>query len=435
MPDWKKFVEDRMITVEQAAATVESGDRIWLGSTLCVPYGVLDALAERYEDLRDVLLIASMYLAPFKILNDPKYKKTFHTMTLFPNALERAAAKIGAIDFHSVPYTYWERAAQEVYKVNSVITEVCEPDEDGYVNLGALGVGWTSNIVRNAPKLIAVINKYNKPVRGDAVKVKVPISRFQHFIRHDHPLPSLPTNPPEAIDEKIASYILPHIERGVTFQIGMGGLGDSIGLGLIKKKGLIIRTEIMTNCMVDLLESGAVDHVYAGGAFGDQRLYDIFDDPRVSFSDCWDQLEPESIGKTPNFVSINATLMTDIIGQCCSEAIGVTQYSAIGGQIDCVRGAAKSKGGKSFICLRSTRKDKEGKVHSNIVAKLPEGSIVTTPRYDVMYLVTEYGIADIFLRSNKERIKAIINIAHPDFREELRAQAIGQGNMFPEDFD
>ncbi|MDR1603930.1 MAG: hypothetical protein LBS10_03955 [Gracilibacteraceae bacterium] len=435
MSDWKKFVADRMISVEEAAATVESGDRIWLGSTTCVPYGVLEALAPRYEELRDVLLIASMYLAPFQILSDPKYKKAFRTMTIFPNVLERNAAKIGAVEFHSAPYSYWERAAQDVYRVNSVITEVCEPDEEGYVNLSALGVGWTPNIMRNAPKLIAVINKYNKPVRGDAVKIKVPLSRFQHFIRHDHPLPSLPTNPPEAIDEKIASYILPHINQGTTFQIGMGGLGDSIGMGLVKKKGLIIRTEIMTNCMVDLLECGAVDHIYAAGAFGDQRLYDMFDDPRVSFSDCRDQLEPESIGKVPNFVSINATMLTDIIGQCCSEAIGVTQYSAVGGQIDFVRGAAKSPGGKSFMCLRSTRKDKEGRVHSNIVAKLPEGSIVSTPRYDVMYLVTEYGVADVFLRSNKERIKAIINIAHPDFRAELRAQAIAQGNMFPDDFD
>jgi acyl-CoA hydrolase len=195
-----------------------------------------------------------------------------------------------------------------------------------------------------------------------------------------------------------------------------------------------LRSEIMTNCMVDLIDCGVAKKVTVAGAFGNQRLYESFTNPIVSFSDCWDVLEPASIAQQENFVSINATLMTDITGQLCSEAIGVSQYSAMGGQIDFVRGSAKAKNGRSFVALRSTRTDKEGRRHSNIVAKLPEGSIVSTPRYEVMYLVTEWGVADVYCRSIKERIKAIINIAHPDFREELKAQAIAQGNIFPDDF-
>jgi acyl-CoA hydrolase len=155
----------------------------------------------------------------------------------------------------------------------------------------------------------------------------------------------------------------------------------------------------------------------------------------VTFGDQKECLDPYNIAKVDNIVSINATLMIDLTGQCCSEAIGPTQYSCIGGQLDFVRGACMAKGGRSYITLRSTRKDREGKLISNIVACLPEGSIVTTPRSEPMFIVTEYGIADIYLRPIKDRIKALIAIAHPDFREELKARAIAQGNIFPDDFD
>jgi acyl-CoA hydrolase len=187
--------------------------------------------------------------------------------------------------------------------------------------------------------------------------------------------------------------------------------------------------------MVDLAENGTIVSIKAGSAFGMPRLYEFCKNPMVSFLNDNQLGDPKEIAKVENFVSINATFMTDITGQLCSEAIGPRQYSSVGGQLDFIRGACQAKEGRSYVTLRSTRTDKDGKVHSNIVARLPEGSIVTTPRVEAMYIVTEYGIADVYLKPIKDRIRALINVAHPQFREELKAQAIAQGNIFPDDFD
>jgi acyl-CoA hydrolase len=187
--------------------------------------------------------------------------------------------------------------------------------------------------------------------------------------------------------------------------------------------------------MVDLAEAGVVTKIEAMGAFGMPRLYDFLSNPMCFFHSATNMMTPERIATVDGLVSVNATLMCDLTGQLCSEAVGATQYSSIGGQIDFIRGACMAKGGRSYVTLRSTRKGKDGKTYSNIVAHLPEYSIVTTSRAEPMYIVTEYGVADIYMKSIKTRIKALIAIAHPDFREELKQQAIAQGNIFPEDFD
>jgi acyl-CoA hydrolase len=434
MADWRKYYEEKTISVEEAAKKIESGDVIWPGQTTSVPYGLMDALADRYEELENVTVMTNMLLAPIKMLFNPACKKAFKVITIFPNILEREAFKLGTIDFAPIPYSYFGKAMRDVYKVDTTFFEVCPPDEDGYMNVGALGVAWNSEVAGYAKKKIAVVNPRHKPVKGPDEVIKLHVSQFDWFVHGEHELPAIPPTPPDAVDEQIAGIIVGIINDGDTFQVGMGGLPNAILASLKHKKNLKIYTEILTDGMVDLAECGAVVEMRAIGAFGMPRLYDFFSDPMVSFDNAARSIDPYNIAKVKNLISINATLMVDLTGQLASEAIGPMQYSSIGGQLDFVRGACMAEGGRSYMTLRSTRTGKDGKLYSNIVPRIPDGTIITTTRAEPMFIVTEYGVADVYRKPIKDRIKALIAIAHPDFREELKREAISQGNIFEDDF-
>ena len=435
MADWKTYFEERTISIEEAAKKIESGDVIWPGQTTSVPYSLVEAITDRYEEFENVTLLSNMFLAPLQILFDPCYKKSIKLITVFPNILERTSAELGIIDFLPINYSYFSRAMKEVFKVNTTFFEVTPPDEDGYVNVGALGVGWNSEVVEYATKKIAVINAQHKPILGPDDAVKIHVSKFDWFCIDEHELPAIPPSDPDEVDIEIAKHIHGVINDGDTFQVGMGGLPNAILKSLTDRKDLKVFTEILTDGMVDLAEAGVVTKMEAIGAFGMPRLYDFFANPMCSFDKAERMINPWNIAEHENLISVNATFMVDLTGQMASEAIGPRQYASTGGQLDFVRGATLSKGGKSYMCLRSARRDSEGNLHSNIVAQMPKGTIITTSRQEAMYIVTEYGIADVFRRPIKDRIKALIAVAHPDCREELKAQAIAQGNIFEDDFD
>jgi len=438
MENWKKHYDEHLISMEDAAGKIKSGDTIYLGSTLCIPYAFMDALADRHEELSNVTLMGNMYLAPNKIMMDPMYKKSFHTITMFANVLERMAAQANNIDFDSVPYGYLVDAVTKAYKANVLCFEVCPPDEDGMCNVGVLGTNFTPNIFRNdSIKLrIGVINKCQPRANGSDSVTKLPVEDFDFFVECAHDIPELPVTPPTEFDKVIASYIMPYINDGDSVQIGMGGLGNQIAYDLKDKKDIHIFSEIGTDAMIDLVEAGVVTDIKIGGAFGTKKLYNWLGEHGdvVTMLDVDDVINERAVEKVDNFVAINATFMMDLLGQCCSEAQGLRQYSGAGGSFAFLYGAPKAKNGRSFLCLRSTFTDKKGEVHSNIVPSLPAGSIVTTPRYMPQYIVTEYGVADIYLRSQKDSVKALIPIAHPDFREELKQQAISLGLIGEEDF-
>jgi|LGVE01.1.fsa_nt_gb acyl-CoA hydrolase len=441
MNNWKKYYDENMVSPEEATKFISSGDVVWLGNSITIPYALLDIVADRYEEMPNVTFISNMFLQPVKMLMDRKYKKSFRNLTCFPNVLERAAHKANLVEYLPVPYSYIPSAVTDVYKANVFISEVCEPDEDGYCNVGLLGTTFTPIIFKSKSikKRIAVINKHQSPARGPEEVVKIHVSEFDAFCISDHVLPAIPPSEPEEIDEKIADQIMEYIHDGSSVQIGMGGLANAVGYKLAKYKDLTIYTEIVTDCVVDLVEKGAVSNIIAIGAFGMQPLYDF-----LATSDIVDLDTSEAIicanavAKVENFVGINATLMADVTGQACSEAIGPLQYSSVGGQLDVVKGSNLGKnhgmGSVCFLALRSTYLDKEGIMRSNIVTEFPKASVVTTPRSEAMYFVTEYGVADVYLKSINDRVKAMISIAHPDFREELKKQAIAQGIVFEEDF-
>ncbi len=438
MTNWKQYYKDHLTTMEQAAATVKSGDTVWMGSTLCVPDAFMDKLADRVDELHDVTLLANMFLNPNQMLMDPAYKKSFHIISFFANVLERMSAQAGVIDFHSAPYGELVAAVTKVYKANVVAIEVCPPDADGNCNVGLLGTNFTPEIIRSdcVKTRIAVVNKYQPVANGADEVTKLPLSMFDYIVEDDHDIPSLPVTEPTEFDKQIAEQIMPYIHDGDAVQIGMGGLGNQIAKDLTGKKDIRIFTEIGTDAMIDLVDAGVVKDIKMAGAFGTKELYKWLGEHGdvVTLLPVKDVITPEALQKVKNLVAINATFMVDLTAQACSEAQGVRQYSAVGGSFAFLSGVPKAENGRSFLCLRSTYKDKSGNLHSNIVSVLPAGIVVTTPRYFVQYVVSEYGVADVYLRTNKERIRALLPLAHPEFRAALKDEIIATGQIVEDDF-
>lgn len=431
MVNWKEYYHSYFVSQQEAANMIESGDRVWVGNTCNVPFEVLDVLADRYEELEDVTILSHMFANPLKMLSDIKYRKAFRQISYFPNAQERHAHDVGLLEYAPLPLSYVADSVDNVYKGNVVLVETCEPDEDGNVNLGLWGEFFTTQVLRgkNIEKCIAVVNKYQTPAQGEDDVVKVPVERFAAFCRSDHTLLALGETPPAEIDKKIAENIMEYVKDGDTVQVGKGGLGSAIGADLGSKKDISIYTEIISDWIIDIGNKGVLKKVITGGCFGTDPLYEYAAKSELIEFDTISNLENiERFKDMDNFVSINACMMIDLTGQICSEGVGAWQYSATGGQLDFVKGTNRirndGKRGVGFMSLRSTHKNKDGSIDSNIVVELPPVSSITTPRGEAMYIVTEYGVADLWGKSITDRVKAMISIAHPDFRQGLKEKAI-----------
>ena len=437
MSDWKKYYEEHLVTMDDAVKEISSGDTLWCGMTISTPYNFLNKLNEKRDGLENVTLIDNLSIGMADLLFDEESKKHFRFISLFTGPLDRMSGHMGIAHFHSVPYEFAFRTVMETYGANIEVTEVLPPDENGYINRGILGVGLDGEIHKDKriKKRIAIVNKHQSRAPGKFEDINFPVTDFDMFVEDDHELMFLPVSEPTENDIKIAEYIMPFIKDGDAIQIGMGGLGEQITKSLSSKQNIKIFSEIAVDSMIPLVESGNVSSLICCGCFGSQALYDFLGtNSRVTMKNIWDMLDPCIIGQQENLVAINSTFMVDLRGQACSEAQGIKQYSSVGGAFGYLYGAIRSKGGRSFLCLRSTYTDDSGERHSNIVPWLPEKSVVTTPHYLSMYIVSEHGIADVFLRTNKDRIKAIIKIAHPDFRSGLKEQIIASGQIAEEDF-
>lgn len=424
---------------EEIVKLIESGDRVWIGNTINVPYDQLDLLADRYEELHDVKTYSNVLARPPKMFTDAKYGKAFHHMSFFPGPVEHMARKLGLVSFISAPYGYFQSTASKAQSINVVFIEVGTPDEDGLINIGAAGAFLASEIIKggSVTKLIGVINESHTPAKCDDPELlNIPVERFCAFCENTHPHIVITDGDPEPVDEKIAGNIMKYVENGDTVQVGKGGLGNAIGSYLMEKEEINVYSEILSDWIVDLCQKGVAKEVRAAGFFGSQRLYDFCTDAKEIVYDSVPHLASiNEVSKIDSFVAINACMMADLTGQSCSEGSGTWQYSCIGGQIDFVKGAnlIRNRGGKglNFLALRSTRTDKEGNLHSNVVFNFPLASAVTCPRCEAMYYVTEYGVADLWGKSLAERVVAMISIAHPDFREGLKKQALESGLVLP----
>ncbi|HFD0647975.1 acetyl-CoA hydrolase/transferase family protein [Vibrio parahaemolyticus] len=424
----------KIITLEDAASKINSGDRVWAGGYLSVPVCFLHELGKRACDLENTTLYSGLLTYPYEFLK-PEYLGHLNYNSLFMGPLEKKFQHGGNAKI--VPY-HLSNADEVLIQANCNVSviEVTPPNAAGYVSLGACGGVGNKYALASSELVIGVINEYQPFISNDDNLVHV--DDFDFFTIGSHRIAGPKPEQPGQIEKDIASHVLPLIPNGSTIQIGIGTISNALGMGLIHHKDLGIHTEMFTESMMELCKLGVINgsqknykpnKIVAAFAAGSQELIDFVDgNDNIEIGDVCVVNDPVEIAKNDNFVSINTCIMVDLTGQVASEGIGHQQISGSGGQVDFVRGARMSNNGLSIIALASTHKDKKsGIIDSTIKLALPEGTPITTLRNDVQIIVTEYGYADLRGLTTNARAQELIKIAHPDFRNKLieHAKAVG----------
>lgn len=420
MPEKPKGYAEKCMTAEQAVLRVRSGDRIVTGQGAGMPSVLLEALCKR-DDLRktEIFHVLTLGAAPYCA---PEKQEVFRHNTIFAGASTRTAVQQGRADFTtSFFYQLPEWIRRNPFDVAMV--QVSPPDRHGYCSLG-VSVDYAQAAVATAGLVIAQVNKHMPRTLGDSF---VHVDDIDCIVEYNEPLPELPGAKIGPVEEAIGRHCAELIRDGDTLQLGIGAIPDAVLLFLQDKKDLGIHSEMISDGVVSLIEKGVITcrkktldrgKCVVGFLIGSRKLYDFADDnPFIEMRTIDYVNDPQVIARQDNMVSINSCLQVDLLGQVCSEAVGARQFSGVGGQVDFVRGAAMSRGGRSIIAMPSTAA--RGTL-SRIVAQHGEGAIITTSRNDVDIVVTEYGAAHLRGKTNQQRAENLIAIAHPDFREELR---------------
>ncbi len=424
--DWKKYYDEHLVSMEEAAKRVEPGDVIFMGQATMIPYAFLELLYANKEQYHDVTFIYNVMGYPCSMLFDHDTKEHFRLLNFFNLPVDRMGIENHTIEVLGAGYEMYAECTFE-NGANTSATQVCPPDENGWCNAGGYGV--TSNNTSNPnPKLVKKFGFIDAtgvyPIPGPVEDNCIHVTEFDYIIKNDTVMMALPIPEPTEVDQRVASFIMPYIHQGDKVQIGFGGLGEEILRCLNNVPGTFeVYSEVACDSMMPLVESGKISKLVATspGACTEEFFKWISktdkDARMLPRPYC---IDPFSAQQQDNLVAINATFMVDLLGQACSEAQGLKPYTGAGGSFAFLYGAPRAKNGRSFLCLRSTYTDKSGELKSNIVPWLPEGSIVTTPKNVIMYVVSEWGLADVYLKSYTDRIKALIKIAHPDFRQWLK---------------
>ncbi|MEW6697895.1 MAG: acetyl-CoA hydrolase/transferase family protein [Bacillota bacterium] len=388
---------------------------------------LLDAMVSRKDELQDVRIHQMIPMRPAKYLQ-PGMEEHFTHVSWFTSGASRSGVQTGRFDIMPNYFYLSPRLFAEYIEVDVLMATVSPMDRYGFFSFGT-SIDYTTTVAQKAKKIILVVNPNMPRTHGNTF---IHVTQADFVVEDDAPLPELPAKEPGPEDMAIGHYVADLIEDGSTLQLGIGKIPNAVAKALLSKNNLGIHSEILTDGMVDLMEAGAVNNnaksihhgkALACAALGTKKLYDfINDNPMFELHPVSYTNNPNIIGKNIKMVSINATVEVDLLGQCASETIGPIQYSGTGGQVDFVRGAVQSPGGKAFIVLHSTVKNK-----SRIVPMFREGTVITTSKNDVDYIVTEYGVAKLSGRTLKQRAEALINIAHPDHRPELREAAKKMG--------
>lgn len=424
---WKVMYGEKLASADEIVKAVKSGSICASTCALGEPVALAQALAERVdrEGLTGVTHHLLLTLQNLKYLAPDMAGKMGH-VAWFTSGSARKAVQEGRGDFMPCYYKDVPMLWREHVEADVFYATVSPMDEHGWFSFGASASVGRAQMSR-AKKVFLEVNEFMPRTHGSQF---VHISEVDAVCENNRPLVELKDAPLTEQDKKIGSYIADLIPDEATVQLGIGGMPNAVAQALRVKKNLGLHTEMFTEGMVDLIEAGVVTnskkniHPYksvAAFAVGSKRMYDFLNDnPSVEFHAIDYVNDPNVIGKHDNFVSINATLEVDLIGQACSESLGPAQFSGTGGQVDFVRGAGQSKGGKSFLATYSTAKND---TISKIKPVLTEGSHVTCSKNDIDCVVTEYGVARLKGKTASQRAQALINIAHPKFREELTAAA------------
>ncbi|MCW7755295.1 hypothetical protein OOT00_15015 [Desulfobotulus sp. H1] len=435
MDTWKTIYQEKKRSLAESVSLVKSGHRVGVSPSASFPLEMINALSAR-DDLEGVRLDSGLLLFPPDFLRpDQSGRIDYHAFFMGP--LERMALKAGLLEPASIHFSQLHEAFPEG-SLDAAILEVSSPDAFGYMGLGPVGVLCGRSMIRAAQKVIVQVN--SKVPRLYGSQARIHISEVDALSEVERPLFGVPASMPGDTDASIARMIAERIPNGATLQLGIGELAGAIGNYLDGHRDLGIHSEMLTPSIIRLFEKGVITgekktlhprEMVVGFCIASQKDYEFLDDnPAVAFHPVSYVNNPDIIGAHKNFVSVNNALSMDLTGQVSSESVGYRQFSGTGGQLDFVRGAGRSDGGMSFIAMHSTLDTGKGRV-SRIRTSLEPGTAITTPRSDVHYVVTEYGIADLKNKSIPERVTALIGIAHPDFRESLAKEAVDVGLIRP----
>ena len=433
--DWQRQYAALLTTAEEAAACVRDGDVLVMSASANWPYAFDAALTKRLRDIGGHVEVNGLFLPLDTCLMAAENKDlvTFHS-NFFSG--ERVLAPQGNIQF--VPTHLSATGDWQASRHPRVAVITCSaPNEQGWMSRSLWGSDMSRQALEQAEVVIVEVNDQLPFFASDGeAHMLFHVSEADMLLENSRPVAETPPVPTAEVDRVIAGHIAELVQDGACVQFGLGGLANAVGecLAYAGKKDLGIQTEVISSCVVDLMERGVINNSRkqtctgrsAGAYFiGDRRLWDFArDNPAFCQKEIHWTNDARNIARNDNVVSINNAMEIDLTGQVNAESIGPRQYSGTGGQLEWVLGAQWSKGGKSILALRSSYRDRQGQLHSKLVPQLAPGTIVTTPRTCVQYVVTEYGVADLRYKSVSERARALIAIAHPDFRAEL-ARAAG----------
>jgi butyryl-CoA:acetate CoA-transferase len=434
MKDVYADYKNKLVSADEAASFVKSGDKIFYSEFILIPESLDEALSKRIHQLKNIdLRCVCSARIPKVVEADPKREHVimndWHLSTAGRRLHDSNLCNYIPFSYHQGP-----RTIRKYIDFDVAFITVAEMDKNGYFNYGLCN-SLTGAVLDKTKKIIVEVNK-NVPYCYGGNRESVHISKVDYIVEGNNPpLVEVKSAAPKEVDRHIAELIMKEIEDGSCLQLGIGGLPNLIGQMIAESdlKDLGIHTEMMCDSCVDLYNAGKVTGkkksadrgkmVYTF-AMGTKKLYDFLDhNPTCSSYPVNITNDPRIISFNSKVIAINNAIEVDLYGQVCSESAGVHQKTGTGGQLDFIFGAFHSKGGKGIISLSSTFKDKEGKLHSRIVPFVEPGTIVTLPRSIVQYVATEYGMVQLNGKSTWERAEALISISHPDFREELISQA------------
>ncbi|SFW21273.1 Acyl-CoA hydrolase [Sinomicrobium oceani] len=412
-------------TAEEAVALVTSGSRMFFQGAAMTPNKLIRALCNRYNELENIEIV-QMHTEGEALYTQPPYCETFRINSFFVGGNVRPAVNSSYGDyipvFLSEIHLFFRR---NILPVDVAFIQVSPPDQHGYCSLGT-SVDVTLPALSVAKKVIAQVNPNVPKTHGDGI---IHINQIDAAIFADEPIHCTELTEPSAIEKRIGYHVAGLVEDGATLQMGIGGIPNGVLSQLGNHKRLGVHTEMFSDGILPLVESGVITgeekNIKRGKlvtcfAVGSPALYRFLDDnPVVHFKEAAYTNDTAIIRKNPKVTAINSAIEIDLTGQVCADTIGARQYSGVGGQMDFIRGASLSEGGKAIIALPSMT----AKNISKIVPYLKQGAGVTTTRAHVHYVATEYGVVDLFGKNLKERAKSLISIAHPDHREELEKAA------------
>ena len=423
---WTDQYKQKVVTAAEAVKAVKSGDRIFLTGNCSVPKIILSALVDRASELKDVEINQALTVGSADYVS-PEMEGHIRVNTMFISHNTRQAVQEGRADFTPVLLSEFPLLYKNgILPVNVAFVHLSPPDPHGYCSFG-VEVGLSKSPAESAEIIIAEVNEQMPRTLGDTF---IHVSAIDYIVPVDYELPELAMggdNPSDTV-KNIAGYIAELIPDEATMQMGIGAIPDAVLKHLFDKKDLGIHTELFSDGVIDLVEAGVITNakktlhpgkIIAGFILGTKRLYDwVHNNPLIEFLRTEYVNDPFVISQNNRMVAINSAIEIDLTGQICADSIGTKLYSGVGGQLDFIYGASRSKGGVPIIALPSTAKD-----FSRIVTTLKQGAGVITTRNHVYYVVTEYGVASLYGKTIRERAQALINISHPQFRDELTKEA------------